>query len=277
MANINTFLYQDHFKDEQTLLSFNYTDPEYNENEHAHEFAELVIVDKGCGVQIFNGEPYFIQEGDVFLVKELDRHFYNELGTLKLMNLHINSKYQFQYLKHIEPILAQLHITDGNFIWLMPQEKDYCMKLIRQLPEIYAKNDSMLLFQVESLFMQLIGVLLTNKNILKNNHTQYKIRNLLIYLQQNYMEQINWHDLSERFFIKNKTLTRKIKELTQMSPVNYLNRLRLLAAREKIYHTDLSITDIATLCGFNNSDYFTKCYKKNFGISPSQARKNHTG
>jgi len=42
-------------------LDFSYADPELNVVEHTHEFDELVIIDKGYGVQIFNGEPYFIQ------------------------------------------------------------------------------------------------------------------------------------------------------------------------------------------------------------------------
>ena len=121
--------------------------------------------------------------------------------------------------------------------------------------------------------MQIISTILQGKNSIQNNSTQYKVRNLLIYLQRHYSEQINWQELSDDFYLTNKTMTRKIKELTGMTPINYLNRLRVLAGREKIRHSYDSITDIAGLCGFNNSDYFAKCYKKNFGISPSDERK----
>lgn len=272
---MNIFLLKDHFKDENRLFSYCYTDPELNNVEHAHEFDELVIVDKGCGVQIFNGELFFIQEGDVFLVRQNDRHFYDELGTLKLMNLHINTKYQYHYLKAIDELLERLHVNKvSDFIWLMPKDKEYCISLIRSIAKLNKKDNHSFSLQSESLLIQLINTILMSDDAIQKNSTQYKIRNVLVYLQENYSEDIDWHFLEEKFFLTNKTMTRKIKELTNMSPVNYLNRLRVLSARQKLRHSDDSITDISGGCGFNNSDYFSRCYKKYFGISPSEERKN---
>lgn len=276
MAKIDTFLFKDSFANENILLAYNYTDPEMNMVEHTHEFSELVIVDKGYAVQICNGEPYFIQEGDVFLIKEGDRHFYNELGTLKLMNIQINPRYQFQYLKQIECLLKPFYVYNTtDFTWLMPKDKEICIELVRQVNNIPLKQNDLYHFQIETLFMQLLNRIITSKKATQNNSTQFKIRNLLIYLQRNYAEQIDWQWLSEYFCLTNKTMTRKIKELTGMSPVNYLNRLRVLAAREQVCHSDDSIINIAINCGFNNSDYFTKCYKKNFNISPTDERKKN--
>lgn len=271
------FFIKQSFKDETALFSFCYTDPEINDSEHTHEFDELVIVDKGYGLHILNGELFFIQEGDVFLVKENDRHFYNELGTLKLMNIHINTRHEFTYLNNIQSIFEQLYVKDkAKFIWLMPKDKEQCIALANSIAQIYSqppleKNDPHL-FKIESLFMQLLSIIISQQSI-KKNMTQYKIRNLLIYLQQHYAEKIDWQWLAEKFFITPKTMTRQIKDITGMSPVNYLNRLRILSAREKLHQTDDLITDIASYCGFPSSDYFAKCYRKNFGMSPSDERK----
>lgn len=273
---MDTFSYEEYFKNDNTLFAFSYTDPENNEIEHTHEFNELVIVDKGCGVQVFNGDLYFIQEGDIFLVKEGDRHFYNELGTLKLMNLQINTRYRFQYLQQFEAILEQTYVKNGeNFIWLMPKDKDFCVNLIRRIPQIYRQPAPIACFQAETAFMQILSTIMLSHSSIQHSSTQYKIRNILIYLQRNYAQEIDWLVLSDLFFITYKTMTRKLKELTGMTPVNYLNRLRLLSARDKLRHSDDSVTDIAGLCGFNNSDYFAKCYKKHFALSPSDERKNH--
>lgn len=271
---MDVFRFCDHFLDENQLFSLSYTDPEVNDREHTHEFDELVIVDKGYGVQVFNGELYFVQEGDVFLVKENDRHFYNELGTLKLMNLHINTAYQFRYLKQLTAILEQIYIPHcTHFVWLMPKSKAFCLDLIRKIPRLTANTEDIRDFQLESIFMQLLNTIMQSRHVIERNSTEYKIRNVLIYLQQHYAEDIDWQQLSEQFFITNKTMTRKLKELTGMTPVNYLNRLRVLSARDKLRHSDYTVTEIAGLCGFNNSDYFAKCYKKNFSVSPSDERK----
>jgi len=265
------------FNHECDLFAFDYTDPEINDREHTHEFDELVIVDEGYGVHVLNGSLYFIQEGDVFLVRKTDRHFYNELGTLKLMNILINPNVSFRYLRDLDFIWQQLLVKqDLPFIWLMNKDKEVCIKLAKEIGQIYSQNMSnemSELLQIEMLFMQIISTILTSQKMSQKNSTQYKIRNLLRYLQQNYFEQIDWQNVSDRFFMSGKTINRQIKDLTGLSPVNYLNRLRVLAGRDRLRQSDDLITEISLSCGFSNSDYFAKCYRKNFGISPSDERK----
>ena len=264
-----------HFPDDQKLFGFNYTSPELNDIEHTHEYDELVIVDKGCGLHIFNGELHFIQEGDLFLVKETDRHFYSELGTLSLMSVYINTKYQFHYLTNIYQILNTIYVPNQKMLsWLMPKDKEATLYLIRQLDNINQNaNTEIRQIQSELIMMQLLNTIASRKESRQRSHTQYKVRQVLLYLQENFHNEINWQELADKFFITYKTMTQKIKELTGMTTVNYLNRLRVLSARDKILHTDDSITEISGLVGFNNSEYFSKCYKRNFGISPSEERK----
>jgi len=67
-------------------------------------------------------------------VREGDLHFYNELGTLKLMNLQINTRYIFHYLKNTASILDKFYIKNvSDFIRVIPKNKDHCISLIRTL------------------------------------------------------------------------------------------------------------------------------------------------
>lgn len=267
-----------HFNHVTDLFAFTYTDPEITDREHTHQFNELVIVDQGYGVHVLNGELYFIQEGDIFFILKDDRHFYNELGTLKLMNILINPNESFKYLKNLDLILQQLLVKNNSpFIWLITEDKEKCINLAKKIHQIYlankVSNESPILLQIESFFIQMISIIITGQKKYPQNSTQYKIRSLLRYLQQNYCEHIDWKNLSEQFYMSSKTINRQIKKLTGLSPVNYLNRLRVLAGRDKLKQSDDLITEISLSCGFLNSDYFAKCYRKNFGISPSDERK----
>lgn len=269
------FSNQMHFKDERVLLGFNYTAPELNSTEHTHEFDELVIVDKGCGLHVFNGDIQFIQEGDVFMVKEGDRHFYNELGTLALMSVYINTQYKFLFIQPPHYLLNKIYAGNRNSsFWLMPKEKELCIERVKELSKINQYEDpERLQLQSEVLILDLMSKVMMSSEYIQKNNTHYKVRNLLNYLQEHYTEDTDWQWISDKFFITYKTMTQRIKELTGMTPVGYLNRLRVLAARDKVYHSDYSITEISGLCGFNNSDYFSKCYKKHFGVSPSDERR----
>lgn len=66
---------------------------------------------------------------------------------------------------------------------------------------------------------------------------------------------------------------RKIKALTNYSPVELLRQLRVKKARELLIATDRSISEIAYEVGFTSPAYFTKCYRELQGETPSAVRE----
>ena len=262
-----------YFPSADEKLSVYSSDPEDNNSEHCHDFNELVIVDSGHGLHVINGKPVFIQEGDVFFVRDNDYHFYDELGTLKLINVLINPQTQFNYLTNTESLLSRFSASEGShYGWLLPDVKNHCRGLVGQMFAHNREQDPQAL-QQEGLFFQLIMNLVNQQETGDRNHTQYKLHRMLGYLQEHCFTEINWTDVADEFLLTQRTLFRRIKETTGMTPENYLKRLRLVSARVKIKNTEASITDIAFMCGFSNSNHFTTSYKQVFGLTPSQERK----
>ena len=67
--------------------------------------------------------------------------------------------------------------------------------------------------------------------------------------------------------------TQLSKELTNMPPMQYLNRCRLTAAAELLVRQpDLSITEVALECGFGSAQYFTTLFGGVFGVTPKRYR-----
>lgn len=64
------------------------------------------------------------------------------------------------------------------------------------------------------------------------------------------------------------------KKYLQTSPTKYVNDIRLKYAKNMILHTNMTILDVAYECGFENMGYFHKLFKRNFGASPGELRKN---
>ena len=75
-------------------------------------------------------------------------------------------------------------------------------------------------------------------------------------------------------FWQRSTLSRKVAEVTGMSPNNYLLRLRLCRAMNMLRETDMSVTEIAFACGFNDSNYFTSRFHREVGMSPLKYRRS---
>ena len=60
------------------------------------------------------------------------------------------------------------------------------------------------------------------------------------------------------------------------SPLEYLTDLRINQAKDLLMQDIfVSVEDVATLCGFGDSFYFSTCFKKHVGVSPAQYRKSH--
>jgi AraC-like DNA-binding protein len=70
--------------------------------------------------------------------------------------------------------------------------------------------------------------------------------------------------MSERSFY------RAFSMATGESPLTYLQKLRLTKAAEILQSTDKNVTEVAFECGFNDSSYFARQFRRVFGVSPRQ-------
>lgn len=66
--------------------------------------------------------------------------------------------------------------------------------------------------------------------------------------------------------------TRKIKALTNYTPVELIRRMRLQKAKTLLLSSEKTVSEIAFEVGFTSLAYFSKCYKEEFGTSPSESR-----
>ena len=69
------------------------------------------------------------------------------------------------------------------------------------------------------------------------------------------------------------TLYRKIKTATGLSPVEFVRIIRLKEAYRMLTESDMSVSEIAIACGFSTLWYFSKCFKIEFGILPTDLKK----
>ncbi len=69
---------------------------------------------------------------------------------------------------------------------------------------------------------------------------------------------------------------KKMKQLTGMSPNDYIRKARMEAAAELLINTNLTAAEVAYKVGFEDQYYFSKSFKKYFGTPPSKYRKGTT-
>ena len=81
--------------------------------------------------------------------------------------------------------------------------------------------------------------------------------------------ELNVETIGAEFGLSRVQLYRKIKALTGQSPVELLRTTRLLKGRQLLQSSNKSVSEVAYEVGFTAPAYFTKCFKDEFGISPS--------
>jgi len=101
-----------------------------------------------------------------------------------------------------------------------------------------------------------------------------KLREVLYYIRNNYDSAITLNDMASMAGMSPKYFCYFFKEMTTKTPVEYLNAYRIEKASRKLTNSDLSVTDIAFSCGFNDLSYFIKTFKKHKGITPAKYRKD---
>lgn len=82
-------------------------------------------------------------------------------------------------------------------------------------------------------------------------------------------------DFQQALNVTKSTLYRKLKMLTNMSPNEFVRHTRLQYARELLLKKsdDITITELAYITGFNTPRYFSMCFKREFGVTPTQFQK----
>lgn len=79
-------------------------------------------------------------------------------------------------------------------------------------------------------------------------------------------------DISESFNLSEYTISRLVKERTDLNFKKYLTEVRLDKAKELLGTSSLSIQDVALQCGFSSSSYFIRVFKANVQLTPLQYR-----
>jgi len=100
-----------------------------------------------------------------------------------------------------------------------------------------------------------------------------KVRKAILYMQENYSEDISLDMIAHAVNISPAYLSSIFKKETGKNVIQYLEDIRITKAFSLLNDSDLSITDISRMVGYNTPHYFAQIFKKLTGVSPSQYRK----
>jgi AraC family L-rhamnose operon regulatory protein RhaS len=242
--------------------------------EHHHDFHEIVIVEHGTGIHVFNGQPYTISGGSVCFIRDHDRHLYEHTDNLCLTNVLYRAPDAFRFLSGVSQLLPQEQ--EGNYLshWRVNQGAlQQVRQIVSQMESLGGESDVHTIASREILFMQLL-VLLRKSSLAEGAaDSEARLNHLMAWLEDHFAEDVCWEEVAAQFSLSLRTLHRQLKQQTGLTPQRYLNRVRLMKARHLLRHSDDSVTDIAYHCGFGDSNHFSTLFRREFSWSPRDIRQ----
>ncbi len=154
-------------------------------------------------------------------------------------------------------------------------DMDAIFELLRHKPQEYE-------FAVLSHYLSQLRQILriyrhTNPDdTISQNTDIVSLREMMAYIGEHFSEQLTLDQIAESGKVSRSKCTRLFRTYIQKSPIHHLHSFRLQKSVFLLNNTDLSISEIAYRCGFNQQSYYNRLFMRQFGMTPKEAREQHT-
>lgn len=151
------------------------------------------------------------------------------------------------------------------------------LKLLNAFALEYSRNEPnseiTLNAQAEIITHKVIrSILCENISEAKPVSEDYSIAAAQNYMELHYVEDINVTELANLGYELVSCFMRRFKKETGVTPMEYLNGIRMKNARTLLKESDLEMSEIAERCGFETEEKLRVRFKESFGVTPEQYR-----
>ena len=245
---------------------------------HWHESIEFIYVIKGERLATIEQKSFLLHDGDCVLVNANAIHSMKLMETNTIILLQIPLDFLEQFVPNIQEVLFCLNDYKDN-----EGKKPYLMEIkniVLEMKAIYeAKNEGFLL-RFNSLLFQLLFILNTHftmpiehTNINQRKKDLAKLTDVLNYIKQHYKEAILLEEIAKIAHFQPNYFCRFFKKHMGLTLIEYQNQIRLAYIYNDLINTEETLINILAKHGFHNYKLFRQLFKKHFGGTPMQIRR----
>lgn len=104
--------------------------------------------------------------------------------------------------------------------------------------------------------------------------TNLSLDDALLYIERNFNSKLSIDDIAKMCSMSPTSFRQKFSEKTDLTPLNYINALKIKKACELLCSSEITIDEISTFLNFYDTSHFCKKFKSIMGVSPTDYRKN---
>lgn len=251
---------------------------------HWHDEIEIIVIKKGEGIvsvdltayEVHAGDMVFVFSGQLHSISQKDAHTMEYENILFRPALLRTSGHDICSDRFIQPLFTG-KLRPVPLISTGSTAHAALSGLVAQMDSLCDARPHAYQLAVKGLLFQMMFVLLTECRQLPAQKTDRKsldkIKTVLTYVEQHYQEPITIEEIAAQCFYSKSYFMKFFKEMMGMGFIQFLNDYRLEIAAKLLLSGDGTILDAAMQSGFENLSYFTRCFKKKYGITPGKYRK----
>lgn len=232
---------------------------------------QLLYIVAGKGHFYFKGnkDATIVTKGNMILFrpKEPQVYYYYAVDKTEVYWVHFTGS-------QVEALLDHYGLPKDENVFFTGTSPDYqwiYKQMIQEL-QLHRKNHEELLGMLLRHVLLMINRYL-DEGKMAGNDVMNEIERSTHYFNENYNKPIIIEQYAEEHLMSTNWFIQSFKNITKVTPMQYILSLRINAAKNLLEKTDKNITEIAESVGYDNSLYFSRLFKKYTGYSPSEYKK----
>lgn len=240
---------------------------------HWHEFFELEFIVSGNGTGSFNGQNYVLEPGVIYLSTTAD--FHSLVPESEILDLICVS---FDQSSVQSNIIEQIFAAEHNLFFKLSRQEyvqfyNLLMPLVTEFQQENENKERYMENILECIFILLLRkAKLENTN--KSNWNSY-VSSAISYLEIHFRESPALDTVADFVGLNKNYLSSLFHRETGKTMVRYMNDLKLSFGRKMLMATDLTVNEICYASGFHSFSPFMHEFKKKYGKTPMQYRKEN--
>lgn len=224
----------------------------------------LVIPLKGRAKFTIEEKEYFLEPGMVLHAGPMMRLKKEVIGR---------QKWEFALLHYsVAGPVKEKQLLEGTHFVLHPGLPLNLEKTIRKACSNSENVDYLSLLQSKVLFYQLVELILSLSKKKLYGENEKSMEFILSYIHSHYDDELSVAGLSLMVGLEAKKFSYLFHKYVGMYPNNYLTKYRMNKAKEILIMEDSTVSEVARRVGYEDSFYFSRVFKKQYGLAPSEYR-----
>lgn len=231
---------------------------------------QILYVASGKAHFYFNGVEEIVSAGNMVLYrpKEEQRYYYYGTDHTEVYWVHFTGN-------NVKNILRKYGISDNMHVihtGTSLEFKRIFSEMIQELKLCKEDYEELLVNHLQHLLI-LIHRIINAKPRGKNHMLMEEMDAAVRHFHQNYNQAISIEEYAISQHMSVSWFIRNFKEYTNATPAQYILSLRISNAQTLLETTNYNVTEIAEIVGYDNPLYFSRIFRKQSGMSPSEFRK----